>query len=119
MRIRSVAVTVAAVTSAMLAIGAQSACAGVPTIGQLAAATPSGTRLSVCMLASRQPVCDGVPRPVIYAMSRVPADAAGAARVARSLGRPGNPATFAYCHRDHITGGSGIVRECILVSDFV
>lgn len=105
--------------SAILAIGAQAACAGVPTIGQLAGATPGGTRLSVCMLASKPPVCEGIPRPVIYAMSRQAADAAGADRVARSLGLSGNSAAFAYCHGDHVTGSRGIVKECILVSEFV
>jgi hypothetical protein len=119
MKIRSVVIGAAAIASAALVIGAQSACAGVPTVGQLAAATPGGTRLSVCMLASKLPVCQGVPRTVIYAMSSLPADAAGADRVARSVGLAGKSAAFAYCHGNRVTGSRGVVRECILVSEFV
>ena len=110
---------VAGATAAVLAISAQSASASVPTIGQLAAAAPSGTGLSVCDLAPKVPVCQGIPGSVISTMRSVPANSDGAARAARSVGLADGSATFAYCHGSHVTGISDLEKECVFVSEFV
>jgi len=109
----------ATVTTAVLAITAQSASAGVPTVGQLAAARPEGTNFSICELAIKVPLCEGIPKTVVSAMRGLPADSAGAVKVARSVGLSGDSATFAYCHGKHITGASNLDKECVFVSEFV
>jgi hypothetical protein len=111
---------VAAITSATLAITVQSAsAAGVPTIGQLVATAPSGTELSVCALALKPPVCQGIPGKVISATKSLPADSATAVRIAQSLGLAGGSASFAYCHGSPVTGTSAIGKKCIFVSELV
>lgn len=119
MKIRNVAIAGAAITSAVLAISAQSASAGVPTIGRVAAAAPRGTHFSVCELALKLPVCEGIPASVVSAMSGLPADSAGAVQVAKSLGLAASSAAFAYCHGGHVTGTSNIGKDCIFVSILV
>ena len=119
MKIRTVAFAGTVIMSAVLAISAQSASASVPTIGHLAAVAPAGTQLSVCELAIKVPACEGIPGPVISAMSGVPANSAGAVRVARSLGLTGDSPAFTYCHGDRVSGARTIGRECIFISVLV
>jgi len=107
------------VTAAVLAISAQSASANVPTIGHLAASAPSGTRLSVCELAIKVPECDAIPGRVVSAMRNVPSNSAGAVQVAKSLGLAGESPAFAYCRNRHVSGTSGIEKDCVLISVLV
>jgi hypothetical protein len=119
MRIRGVAIILATAASGALAISAPSASASVPTIGQLAADTPSHTDFSVCELAIKQPVCGAIPAAVISTMSGLPADSASARQIAQSVGLIGGSAAFAYCHGDPVTGTGNIDKECTFASVLV